>query len=66
MIENVQCWSLLTDEDGEDRAGPTGDYGEEDDEEEDEDGSEGREVGLSFQVNQANQVGNSPLKPLDS
>lgn len=51
--------SVFTDEDGEDGAGPTGDYDEEDDEEEDEDGSEGGEVGLSFQVNRGDQVGNS-------
>lgn len=51
--------SLFTDEDGEDGAGPTGDYDEEDDEEEDEDGSEGGEVGLSFQVNRGDQVGNT-------
>lgn len=55
----VSRWSAFTDEDGEDGAGPTGDYGEEDDDEDDEDGSEGGEVGLSFQVNQGNQVGNS-------
>lgn len=39
-----------------------GDYDEDDDEEEDEDGSEGGEVGLSFQVNRANQVGNSGFR----
>lgn len=50
---------MIADEDGEDGAGPTGDYDDEDDEEEDEDGSEGGEVGLSFQVNRADQVGNS-------
>lgn len=55
--------SGLTDEDGEDGAGPTGDYDDEDDEEEDEDGSEGGEVGLSFQVNRGNQVGNSGFSP---
>ncbi|KAG8004792.1 GA-binding protein subunit beta-2 [Nibea albiflora] len=43
------------DEDGEDGAGPTGDYDDEEDEDEDEDGSEGGEVGLSFQVNRADQ-----------
>ncbi|XP_029022028.1 acidic leucine-rich nuclear phosphoprotein 32 family member E isoform X2 [Betta splendens] len=43
------------DEDGEDGAGQPGDYDEDDDEEEDEDGSEGGEVGLSFQVNRADQ-----------
>ncbi|XP_062291819.1 acidic leucine-rich nuclear phosphoprotein 32 family member E isoform X2 [Scomber scombrus] len=43
------------DEDGEEGAGATGDYDEEDDEDEDEDGSEGGEVGLSFQVNRADQ-----------
>lgn len=51
--------SVFTDEDGEDGAGQTGDYDEDDDEDEDEDGSEGGEVGLSFQVNRADQVGNS-------
>lgn len=47
---------MSTDEDG---AGQAGDYDEDDDDEEDEDGSEGGEVGLSFQVNRADQVGNS-------
>lgn len=51
--------SVFTDEDGEDGAGQTGDYDDDDDEEEDEDGSEGGEVGLSFQVNRGDQVGNS-------
>lgn len=51
--------SVSTDEDGEDGAGQAGDYDDDDDEEEDEDGSEGGEVGLSFQVNRADQVGNS-------
>uniref|UniRef100_UPI003AACB9A3 putative acidic leucine-rich nuclear phosphoprotein 32 family member C isoform X5 n=1 Tax=Centroberyx gerrardi TaxID=166262 RepID=UPI003AACB9A3 len=40
--------------DGEDGAGPTGDYDEED-EEEDEEGSEGGEVGLSFLMKQGTQ-----------
>ncbi|XP_054461590.1 LOW QUALITY PROTEIN: acidic leucine-rich nuclear phosphoprotein 32 family member E [Anoplopoma fimbria] len=42
------------DEDGED-GGATGDFDEDEDEDEDEDGSEGGEVGLSFQVNRADQ-----------
>lgn len=50
---------MSADEDGEDGAGQAGDYDDDDDEEEDEDGSEGGEVGLSFQVNRADQVGNS-------
>ncbi|KAF3706888.1 Acidic leucine-rich nuclear phosphoprotein 32 family member E [Channa argus] len=44
-----------SEEEDEDGAGQAGDYDEEDDEEEDEDGSEGGEVGLSFQVNPADQ-----------
>ncbi|KAF1382135.1 hypothetical protein PFLUV_G00161300 [Perca fluviatilis] len=43
------------DEDGEDGAAPPGDYDEDEDDEEEEDGSEGGEVGLSFQVNRADQ-----------
>lgn len=55
---------MFTDEDGEDGAGQPGDYDEDEDEEEDEDGSEGGEVGLSFQVNRADQVGNSQTPAL--
>lgn len=54
---------MFPDEDGEDGAGPAGDYDEDEDDEEEED-EDGSEVGLSFQGKQGNQVGNSSFSHL--